>query len=269
MRGDESVGDVLKAKQSSAITLLDEFCSAHRNAKIADICTAYLPICHAGVFDNSAVAELLLSVQDESYAYIDELDNIAEGSVLLNLFSGSGRLIRELLDRGLLRHFDAVYNVDRSLSMIEFSKKNFQVECLKFICGDILTVEMGNAAYDLAVCHCGLRYVKPDCYLELATILRNLKRSCSSCCIVTEIDESFISSFAHVLKQSGTVFQWKKRRVEVQRNTTLYLSHMYYETDLQFKTIINELSLMQEVSVQDILRDTAGYKIADMNMLLF
>lgn len=263
------MGDVLEAKQSSAITLLEEFCSVHRNAKIDDIRTAYLPICHAGVFDNSAVAELLLSIQDESYVYIDELDNIAEQSVLLNLFSGSGRLIRELLDRDLLRYFDTVYNVDRSLPMIEFSKMNFQIECLKFICGDILTVEMGNAAYDLAICHCGLRYVESDYYLELATILRNLKRSCSSCCIVTEIDESFISLFAHALKQSGTVFQWRKRRVKVQRNTTLYLSHIYYETDLQFKTIINELSLMQEASVQDILRDTAGYKIVDMNMLLF
>lgn len=267
--GDNFLGKILENNQKYAVSLLNEFCSTHHKDKKNNIFTAYLFLCQAGIFDDFVIAEILHSIKDESYVYLDKFDNIPEQSVLLNLFSGSGRLITEFIQRGILERFSIIYNLDRSSKMIEFAKKRFEIANMKFICKDIFAIGTTDITYDLAICHCGLRYLDTKCYLKLIDILLELRRSCNSYCVFSEVNESFIIEFSNALKQKNIKFQWEKEKVKIQRNTTLYLSYIYYRTDSRFREVINEISLQKSKSKQDVLKEIAGYKITEMNILFF
>lgn len=258
--------DILRQQASM---LLKEFCAFHKRNKQNNVFTAYDFLCKNGIFNDTAISELLLSINDESYAYLNNLNDIPEQSVLLNLFSGSGRLIRELNEKNMLRKFRIVYNLDCSAQMLEFEKRHFDMGTMKFICKDILHVKPSDFTYDIAVFHCGLRYINTSRYTKLVDILLNLKRSDKSSCIVTEIDERFIEELSTVLQQVGITFKWEKQKVTVQRNTALYLSYIYYETNQKFQTTIDEIVWREKRSVQDILKEISGYKNTNMNILSF
>lgn len=234
-----------------------------------NVFAAYIFLCQNGIFDNATVSELLLSIRDESYAYLDTLDDIPEQSVLLNLFSGSGRLMRELIEKNMLKKFRIVYNLDSSSQMLEFEKRHFNMDNIEFICTDILCVESSNFNYDIAVFHCGLRYINIKNYTKLVDILLKLRSSNNSRCIVTEIDERFIKEITAVLQQVGIAFKWERRKVTVQRNTALYLSYIYYEMNQKYRTIIDEIVWREKKSVHDILKEISGYKNVNMNILFF
>ena len=262
----ESESDIL---QQHASILLKEFCALHKKNKQNNVFTSYAFLCKNGIFHDTAISKLLLSIKDESYSYLDTLDDIPEQSVLLNLFSGSGRLMRELIEKNILRKFRIVYNLDSSAQMLEFEKRHFDMENMKFICTDILHVKPNDFSYDIAIFHCGLRYINTNSYTKLVDVLLKLKRSNKSRCIVTEIDERFIEELSTVLQQVGIKFKWERRKVTVQRNTALYLSHIYYETNQKFQTTIDEIARKEKKLVQDILKETSGYKNTNMNILFF
>lgn len=260
----------LGANWNLATSLLDNFCKTHRSNKEKNIYTAYTSFCHAGIFDNYAIAELLLSIDDESYTYIfDEFNELPSQGVLLNLFSGSGRLIKEIANQGILNCFSCVYNVDSSQQMIEFEKEHFKIDGMQFLCEDILNISPRTIAYNLAVCHCGIRYVEPIYYSKLADILLKSKKDRTSRCILTEIDEKFVKLFMDVLIQKCIKFQSKKTFVRVQRNTTLYLAYIYYKTNLYFQDIVNNISFIHNKDVKAILQEISGYKMVNMNIILF
>jgi len=242
----------------------------HRCNKKKNIYTVYTSLCHAGIFDNYTIAELLLSIDDESYSYVfDEVNALPSQGVLLNIFSGSGRLIKEIANQGMLNYFSCVYNVDSSQQMIKFEKEHFKIDGMQFLCEDILNISPRTIAYNLAVCHCGIRYVEPFYYSKLVDILLESKKDRSSRCILTEIDEKFVELFMDALRRKCVKFQSKKTFVRVQRNTTLYLAYIYYKTDFYFQDIINNISFMYNKDVKAILQEIAGYKSINMSIILF
>lgn len=260
----------LDKKYRLALDILEKFCKKHRTEKNNNIFSAYTSICNSGIFNNRTTAEILLSIHDETYDYaINEIKKYPKQGVLLNIFSGSGRLIYELKRNNLLENIDTIYNIDNSIEMIEFEKHIFNDHHIKYICKDILSMKGSKIKYNLAICHCGIRYIKHEDYANFINILLELKENNKSKCIISEVDYRFIEEIEEILYKKDIAFKNNKKTIRMHRNTTFYLSMLCYNINNDFKNTIDELSYSLNIKQYEILKEISGYKSAEINILTF
>ena len=158
-----------------ASNLLDLYCASHRSEKKENLYMSYRPISASNIFESKETSEILFSIQDEAYSYLRKVISTHNTqNTLLNIFSGSGRLIQELKQQKFLSYFREIYNLDKSKAMIAFEKTKFCGEQFHFLCEDILNLTQSDIRYDIAVCNCGIRYINPDDYGRLIDVLMSL-----------------------------------------------------------------------------------------------
>lgn len=250
--------------------MLDNAKRAHKDAKQNNVFSAYNTLCRQGVFDNQHIAEVLFSIQDDSYAYIEEfIQGNCDNKVLLNVFSGSGRLFRILNEQSKLDEFESVYSVDSSPSMIEFQKTISDFKRVSYVCQDVLHVGNGMLLYDIAICHCGVRYLDPADYASFLTIMESCKRGRESICVLTEVDERIVFRIVSILNQMGLAHKHKAMNMRLQRNTSLYMAINMYRVDKGFHELINEIAAYQNLNLEQVLIHVSGYKEVAMHILSF
>lgn len=226
-------------------------------------------LCNKSVFDDYRIAELLFHVSDESYNYfMDFTERIENGGYLLHLFSGSGRLINDLITNDLINKYSKVTNVDFSRVMIDFEKIKLKRTSAKYICQDVLNLNYDSINYDIAVCHCGLRYLQTKDYPILIDGLKKSKKTIDSKCLVVETKKTFVDCFCNDLGSYGCEYSLKTRDVFVQRNTLFYLAVILYQENNEFREIVSSL-MGRESNLYEMLIDLAGFKRTKLFIIKF
>jgi len=257
---DNSIIYLLKRSKQ----LLDDYYKEIHNSNIH----SYLM--SNGIFENDFLPKALLNISDESYRYyIDYIITHNTIGVLLNVFSGSGRLIKELKAFDLLSSFSIINNIDISKNMISFEKKSFCDKNLNFYCNDILNFENNTITFDIAICHCGIRYITKEKLSKLIHVLLSQKRSNSSRCLVTESNLTAVKLFYKDLNSITSSYTIEKHIAPVHRNTRLYASIMLYKNSEEFKSIIDSLSSLYFSNSYSVLADISGYKTVEFFTFIF
>ncbi|MBQ7594463.1 MAG: class I SAM-dependent methyltransferase [Synergistaceae bacterium] len=217
---------------------------------------------------------MLFTIEDDTYNYLFDRDiNIfcedMKYDTLLNIFSGSGRLVKQLAHLGISRKFKTIYNIDSSREMIEFEKKFLHEDNTKFVCQNFFDIETSVYQYNAAVCHCGLRYVDKYEYDKFLKKLLVMKRDNFAKSIITEINDEIIGEIIRILDIEKIKFTHIRRLYHMQRNTTLYLSLKYYEDDKTFRELVSNISTQSKKHTGDILKEISGFKTSDMHIIIF
>lgn len=230
----------------------------------------YQNICNLGIFCDDRIPVALLNTNDQSYQYyIDILKKHPKAKVLFNVFSGSGKFIHELEKNKLINHYSHIYNLDQSPVMINFEKKMFSNERLIYICENILNFDSKDINYDIAVCHCGIRYIHYKNYEKLIDVMWNAKKGINSKCVISESNEKLITSFIKILRKKNIFYTINKKKINVHKNTTFYISLLYFDTDNQFRSIIDHISKVEHTDYITILEKISGYKKCFMYFVEF
>ena len=257
-----------------AKSLLTKFCATHRANKGSNIFSAYTKLFKSGTFNSTKIAELLFTIEDDTYSYLVDRDiNIFYENMnydtLLNIFSGSGRLVKQLAFYGISRKFKMICNIDSSREMIAFEKKILHEDNIKFICRNFWDIEPRIYKYSIAICHCGIRYIDVCKYNEFLKKLLIMKENDFSKCIVTEVSMEIIGELIRILELAKIEFTHIQKTYNMQRNTTLYLSLKYYDNNNTFRELINDISIKSKKNTGDVLKEISGFKISDMHIIIF
>lgn len=237
-----------------AVKLLDNYYNLIKNNDI------YSNILASGIFNDEDVSQALYSVNDESYKYIVKEMSSMEGFTLINLFSGSGRFIKELSNLHLAEIFDSIYNIDSSIYMINFEKKQFQGNnSIKYICEDVLNVHFWDYKKKCIVCHCGVRYLKKQ---QLSAFVNKIKELLikNSICYISETKLNLIDELINELGKYNLHCELEEKNIIVHRNTKLYVCFWLYRGDLVFKKHIDQIATQYREPYFKILTEVSGYK---------
>ena len=264
---------VLSSKRKQASEMLKNYCVEHCERKQSHVFSAYTDVLELNIFQCEAVAAMLYSISDESYSYFTNgLFSIPDHCRLLNLFSGSGRLIKEIYNHGLSQKFISIQSVDKSKIMINFQKRNFDgllYAPVSFITSDVFDLSPDDVKNNIAVCHCGLRYINPRKYSKLLDIMLSSKINSESLSIISEFSNDFINLFRESLIKKAVSHKVDELLVTVQKNTTLYYAYIYYCSEKTFRLLVRDLALMEGLSEYEILKELAGYKKVKITTLIF
>lgn len=241
----------------------DQIIKEHLNTNLE----TYIERQNKGIFAEITLAEILSEIKDESYDYVIEyILTCEDGLELLNVFSGSGRLLQELKARKILGRFSKIHCVDSSPAMIDFEKSRYKKDNIFFYCRDVLKWH-DDIQYDVAICHCGLRYIPLEDYDCFVETMQKLKRNNRSRCLLSETKYSIIEKMIDVLNKKNIPFSLRNKSIYVQRNSVLYDLFSLYKDNVNFKSVINTLMVNQQKRCSTILIELAGYKKTDMFIL--
>lgn len=210
-------------------------------------------------FKDRSVAKALLSIEDQSYDYLFDFLNKEKYRYLYNTFSGSGRLINELVKKKTIDEFECIYNIDCSIEMINFERSFFSKYVnVDYICEDFVK---GNIAFEensIVICHCGLRYA----IYRLQSLVNSIEKIVSKNvkCLVSETNKQVIEEFISEINVKQIPYNFIEKIVKVQRNTKLYVAYILYDHDIQFRNDILKLSELLNLDISAIMIDVAGYK---------
>lgn len=244
-----------------AFKILDDYYKKVRNRYV------YHEIIASTTFHSFDIANALYSISDESYKYVIDNIKLSNYHTLINIFSGSGRLIRDLDDLHLVDSFNAIYNVDSSIEMINFEKTKLgDIDKIRYICTDFLNMDICPSDKNLIICHCGIRYLeKKQLYLFIQRIKRLL--SGDSVCYITETTKSIIDLLINGIIKLNLVYELQEENIIMHRNTKMYVAFWLYNSNEYFQSIINEISYRYNKIYYEILKEVAGYKTAKLFIL--
>lgn len=237
-----------------AFEMLDDYYEKTKNSII------YYDIPASLTFSNIDISQALYSISDESYRYV--LDNVksTEYSTLFNIFSGSGRFIKELDKLNLLDNFSAIYNIDSSIEMISFEKSKFHnFDTIRFICEDFLNLNVYPSNKNLIVCHCGIRYLKEE---QLYSFVQKIKQllTGNSVCFISETKKSIIDLLIDEINKSRLEYEFQEEDIIMHRNTKMYVAFWLYYNNKTFQLIINKISCQFNKLYYETLKEVSGYK---------